>query len=130
MKQEYINIYNNLIKLTRNKNLYLNLKNNDKLHCISSIIDEYIACVSSKSKLLVFKTNELPTLKKGGGVQLQKIKKDDNLSDIQIFNLSNGLNWQLGKQTRNEKNLDFWIGKRAQSGKKVPKRFNKNLKFF
>ena len=29
MKQEYINIYNNLIKLTRNKNLYLNLKNND-----------------------------------------------------------------------------------------------------
>ena len=26
MKNEYINIYNNLIKLTRNKNLYLNLK--------------------------------------------------------------------------------------------------------
>ncbi len=107
-----------------------NLKNHDKLYYISNNIDEYIACVSSNSKLLVFKTNELPTLKKGGGVQLQKIKKDDNLSDLQIFNLSNGLNWQLGKQTRNEKNLDFWIGKRAQSGKKVPKRFNKNLKFF
>ena len=29
MKIEYLNIYNNLIKLTRNKNLYLNLKNND-----------------------------------------------------------------------------------------------------
>ena len=29
MKQEYINIYNNLIKLTRNKNLYSSLKNND-----------------------------------------------------------------------------------------------------
>ena len=29
MKNEYLNIYNNLIKLTRNKNLYLNLKNND-----------------------------------------------------------------------------------------------------
>jgi cytochrome b pre-mRNA-processing protein 3 len=29
MKSEYLNIYNNLIKLTRNKNLYLNLKNND-----------------------------------------------------------------------------------------------------
>ena len=29
MKIEYINIYNNLVKLTRNKNLYLNLKNND-----------------------------------------------------------------------------------------------------
>ncbi len=29
MKNEYLNIYNNLINLTRNKNLYLNLKNND-----------------------------------------------------------------------------------------------------
>ena len=29
MKNEYLNIYNNLIKLTRNKNLYNCLKNND-----------------------------------------------------------------------------------------------------
>ena len=29
MQNDYINIYNNLVKLTRNKNLYLNLKNND-----------------------------------------------------------------------------------------------------
>ena len=29
MKNEYLNIYNNMIKLTRNKNLYYNLKNDD-----------------------------------------------------------------------------------------------------
>ena len=29
MKNDYLNIYNNLIKLTRNKKLYLNLRNND-----------------------------------------------------------------------------------------------------
>ena len=29
MKNEYLNIYNNLIKLTRNKSLYVNLKNKD-----------------------------------------------------------------------------------------------------
>ena len=29
MKDEYLNIYNNLIKLTRNKSLYYSLKNND-----------------------------------------------------------------------------------------------------
>ncbi len=29
MNKNHLNIYNNLIKLTRNKNLYLNLKNND-----------------------------------------------------------------------------------------------------
>ena len=30
MKNNYLNIYNNLIKLTRNKNLYLNLERNDE----------------------------------------------------------------------------------------------------
>ena len=29
MNNEYLNIYNNLIKLTRNKNLYISLKNDD-----------------------------------------------------------------------------------------------------
>ena len=29
MKNEYLNIYNNLIRLTRNKKIYLNLKNTD-----------------------------------------------------------------------------------------------------
>ncbi len=29
MKNDFLNIYNNLIKLTRNKDLYLDLKNND-----------------------------------------------------------------------------------------------------
>ena len=29
MKNDYLNIYNNLIKLTRNKKIFLNLKNND-----------------------------------------------------------------------------------------------------
>ena len=29
MNNDYLNIYNNLIKLTRNKNIYFNLKNND-----------------------------------------------------------------------------------------------------
>jgi hypothetical protein len=41
-----------------------------------------------------------------------------------------GISWQIGSQNRNEKNVEFWTGKRAQSGKKVPKRFNKNLKFY
>ena len=61
---------------------------------------------------------------------MQKIKNENSLSDIQTFNLSEGILWKIGSQLRNEIDLDFWIGKRAQSGKKVPKRFNKYLKFF
>ena len=32
-------------------------------------------------------------------------------------------------KNRNLDNAEFWLGKRAQAGKKVPKFFNKNLKF-
>jgi len=107
-----------------------NLKLGDKLISITSNLNSHIACVSNNSKILIFETKFLPILKKGGGVQLQKIKKDEALSDIQSFNLSDGVTWRIGSQLRSEKDINFWIGKRAQVGKKVPNRFNKNLKFF
>jgi len=106
-----------------------NLKSGDQLLNIKNKIDTHIACVANNSKLLIFTTKDLPILKRGGGVQLQKIKKGEFLSDIETFNLSEGITWKIGSQLRNEKDIDFWIGKRSQVGKKVPKRFNKNLKF-
>jgi len=106
-----------------------NLKLGDELIRATTNLNSHIACVSKNSKILIFETKFLPILKKGGGVQLQKIKEDEVLSDIQSFNLSDGFTWKIGSQLRNEKDINFWIGKRAQVGKKVPKRFNKNLKF-
>ena len=82
-------------------------------------------------KLLIFMTKDLPILKRGGGCSITKnLKKMNHLSDIQTFNLSDGITWKIGSQLRNEKDIDFWIGKRSQVGKKVPRRFNKNLKFY
>ena len=107
-----------------------NLKSGDSLNSITKKIGSHLACVSSNQKLLIFETKDLPILKKGGGVQLQKIKEDEFLSDIQSFNKTDGLLWKIGSQIRNETKIDFWIGKRSQAGKKVPKRFNKNLKFY
>ena len=107
-----------------------NLKNEDYLIKVIKLTKSHIACVNSEAKLLIFDTKTLPILQKGGGVQLQKIKTNVQLNDIQNFNLEQGINWKTGSFNKNEKLLDFWIGKRAQSGKKVPKRFNKNLKFY
>ena len=107
-----------------------NLKTGDQLLNITNKVNTHLCCVSKKSKLLVFETKDIPILKKGGGVQLQKIKKDDELSDIQTFNLSEGILWKIGSQLRNQTDIVYWIGKRSQVGKKIPKRFNKNLKFY
>ena len=108
----------------------LNLKANDSLIKVLDCDKSHLATVNKSKKILIFPLESLPVLQKGVGVQLMRIKESDALSDIQLIDLSNGLTWQIGSKMRTLEDIDFWIGKRAQSGKKVPKYFNKNLKFY
>ena len=107
-----------------------NLKANDSLIKVLDCDKSHLATVNKSKKILIFPLESLPVLQKGVGVQLMRIKESDALSDIQLIDLSNGLTWQIGSKMRTLEDIDFWIGKRAQSGKKVPKYFNKNLKFY
>ena len=79
--------------------------------------------------MLIFDVASIPELQKSVGVQLIKIKEKDYLSDVINIYPKEGLQWSTGSKNRKIEKLDFWIGKRAQSGKKIPKFFNKNLKF-
>ena len=119
-------------KMTTNqkkgKNI-INLKNNDELLNVHFFENKYLALVSKNEKLLVFDTASLPTLNKGAGVQLMKIKDKDFIVDSSLFDLKQGLSWNKVSKTKNLKDVQFWLGKRAQVGKKIPKGFNKNLKF-
>jgi len=107
-----------------------NLKTNDILIKVLNYDKSHLAVVNKSKKILIFPVDSLPVLQKGVGVQLMRIKESDLLSDIQLINLSDGLTWQIGSKIRTLEEIDFWIGKRAQSGKKIPKYFNKNLKFY
>jgi topoisomerase-4 subunit A len=107
----------------------INLKNNDELLNVHFFENKYLALVSKNEKLLVFDTASLPTLNKGAGVQLMKIKDKDFIVDSSLFDLKQGLSWNKVSKTKNLKDVQFWLGKRAQVGKKIPKGFNKNLKF-
>ncbi|MDC0192935.1 DNA topoisomerase IV subunit A [Pelagibacteraceae bacterium] len=119
-------------KMTTNqkkgKNI-INLKNNDELLNVHFFENKYLALVSKNEKLLVFDTASLPMLNKGAGVQLMKIKDKDFIVDSSLFDLKQGLSWNKVSKTKNLKDVQFWLGKRAQVGKKIPKGFNKNLKF-
>ena len=118
------------IKTNQKKGKQLfNLKKGDKVLKVLCLNHSHIACVNNSSKLLIFETKQLPILQKGIGVQIQKIKENEFLSDIRLFNLNDGLSWYNGSIKRCEKNLKLWLGKRSQSGKKIPKKFNKDLKF-
>ena len=112
----------------KGKNI-INLKNNDELLNVHFLDHEFLALVSNSEKLLIFDIASLPTLNKGAGVQLIKLKEKNYITDTLLFNLDKGLSWHKASKVKNLKDVKFWIGKRAQVGKKIPKGFNKNLKF-
>ncbi len=118
-----------LVTNQRKGKQFFNLKNHDSLVKVFPHEKSHIICVTKLQKMLAFPSSSIPELQKGVGVQLIKIKEKDYLSDIIEINPKNGLEWITGSKNRKLDNIDFWIGKRAQSGKKIPKFFNKNLKF-
>ncbi len=125
----FITNVNNLVTNQRKGRQFFNLKTNDSVVKIFSIKKSHIICVSKKQKMLIFEVSSIPELQKGVGVQLIKIKNDDSLSDVIDINPQDGLEWTTGSKKRKLNDLNFWTGKRAQVGKKIPKFFNKNLKF-
>ncbi|MDB3905680.1 DNA topoisomerase IV subunit A [Alphaproteobacteria bacterium] len=125
----FISISEKMITNQKKGKNIINLKNNDELLNVHFLENKYLALVSKNEKLLVFDTAALPTLNKGAGVQLMKIKDKDSLVDSSLFDLKQGLSWNKASKTKNLKDVQFWLGKRAQVGKKIPKGFNKNLKF-
>ena len=125
----FITISENLITNQKKGKNIINLKDSDELLNVHHYNNDYLALVSKNKKLLIFDTTSLPTLNKGVGVQLMKIKENDCVCDSSLFDFKEGLFWNKGSKLKNLKDIDFWIGKRAQVGKKIPKGFNKNLKF-
>lgn len=87
-----------------------------------------VAVIGKNRKLLVFSADELPEMKRGQGVALQKYK-DALLSDVKIFRQEDGLSWAMGERTRMETDLTYWRGKRGSAGKIPPVGFPRTNKF-
>lgn len=87
-----------------------------------------VACIGESRKLLVFSIDEIPEMKKGQGVTLQKFK-NAKLLDIKIFNKEEGLSWSNGGKVKLEKNIIAFLGRRGGVGKLPPMGFPKNNRF-
>lgn len=98
--------------------------------CISCkpISGDTVACIGENRKLLIFTLDEIPEMKKGQGVILQRFK-EAKLTDIKIFNKVDGLSWHSGSKIKVEKELLPWFAKRGGVGKIPPTGFSKNNKF-
>jgi topoisomerase-4 subunit A len=83
----------------------------------------HIAVTGTSRKLLIFPIDQLPEMKKGAGVTLQKFK-DGKLTDAKPLTEAEGLSWAQGEnRTRSEPDIREWLGNRAAVGKMPPRGF-------
>ena len=120
---------NHLLAQTRNGRKIMNLAEGETAMFCRKVTGNMVAVVGDNRKLLIFKTEEIPTMARGRGVTLQKYK-DGGLSDMQIFNEADGFTFEKNSCTKTETELLSWLGHRGQVGKLVPFGFLKTNKFF
>jgi topoisomerase-4 subunit A len=96
---------------------------------VGSYETDRVAAASSEGKLLVFDVAELPALPRGKGVQTIKLHRTpiapEKVVSIAVVPSDGTLIVQAGKRYTNlkGKDLDEYVGKRAQRGLKLPRGF-------
>ena len=130
MKYNYLNIYNNLIKLTRNKKLYLNLEKDDTFSerliflffHLALFLKHFKTSIPSKNLQELFdfviRQIELSIREIGyGDVAINKKMKDfvnlfysivEKIETVDLTNNENQLSL-LRKYLNTDKNLDFYV---------------------
>ena len=106
----------------------LDVREGEKALKAVAVSGDMVAVIGTNRKLLVFNIDEIPVMRRGQGVFLQKYK-EAKLSDIKCFNSKEGLSWSLGDRVRTEANIMEWQGTRASAGKLPPVGFPRNNSF-
>jgi topoisomerase IV subunit A len=113
---------------TRSGKQVLNVPEGQKAVICYPVNGDHVAVIGENRKLLIFPLSQIPPMKKGMGVTLQKYK-EGGISDLQVFSLQEGLSWALGGKIRLETDLKPWIGNRADAGRLPPTGFPRTNKF-
>jgi topoisomerase-4 subunit A len=117
-----------VVAQTRGGKQILNCAEGSKAVVCAPASGDYVAVIGTNRKLLAFPLDQVPVMKRGQGVALQKYK-DAHLADAKVFTLTEGLNWQIGDRIRNESDMTPWLGARAGQGKLPPVGFPRSNKF-
>ena len=95
--------------------------------CVDATGD-HVAVIGTNRKMLVFPLEQVPVMKRGQGVALQKYK-GSKLSDAKVFTMKEGLSWASGDRVRTEPNMKPWLAARAGQGKIPPTGFPRSNMF-
>jgi topoisomerase-4 subunit A len=117
-----------VIASTKNGKQVMNVQAPNVCVLCKKIEGDTVAIIGSNRKMIVFALNEIPEMKRGKGVTLQKYK-EARLEDVKIFSAADGLSWKLKDKTRTETDLTSWRARRGAVGKLPPVGFPKNNRF-
>ena len=109
--------FSSLTSMTKSGRQVFEVTDDDEVIGFYEIIGEKIVIMSTEYKLLIFPLTDIPILKKGKGVRLQKYKEENTL-DI-TFLSKEEVNATIIKQLglKNSSELQKWYGRRGQVGK-------------
>ncbi len=124
----FLVLSDDLLASTKSGKQVFNITKDNKCVVCAVVEGDMVAVVGTNRKLLVFGIDELPEMKRGQGVILQKYR-DAKLGDAKTFDANEGLSWSLGSKIRLEKDIMSWRAKRGSVGKIPPTGFPKNNKF-
>ena len=117
-----------VVAQTRAGKIILNLAEDDKAILCKVVNGSHTAVIGTNRKMIVFKTEEIPTMSRSSGVILQRYQ-EAKLSDVKFFNIEDGLSFPSGNGIRVERNISLWVAKRATVGKIPPVGFPRSNKF-
>lgn len=117
-----------MVASTKNGKQVLNLTEGAHGAACRRVKGEHIAVIGDNRKLLVFPLSEVPEMKRGQGVALQKYK-DGGMADVKVFAKSEGLTWKTGDRVRTEPDMTAWMGHRGTAGRLPPTGFPRTNKF-
>ena len=116
--------FSSLQSSTKTGKQIFELSEGDKVIGLKEINGDNVIVLSSSFKMLIFSVKELPLLKKGKGVRLQRYK-GETLLDAMIFSQNQKDNSIIKKIFAKHEDMGFWTGKRGLVGKMLPKKLLK-----
>ncbi len=116
--------FSSLLSSTKTGKQIFELSEGDEVIGLKEINGDNVIVLSSAFKMLIFPVKELPLLKKGKGVRLQRYR-EETLLDATIFSQNEKDNFIIKKIFPKHEDVSFWMGKRGLVGKMLPKKFLK-----
>ncbi len=117
-----------VVASTKNGRQVLNVTDKAQALLMKIAEGDHVAVIGDNRKLLVFPLTEVPEMRRGQGVALQKYKGSD-LADAKVFRLKEGLSWKSGERMRVEPDVRPWLGHRGTAGRLPPTGFPRSNKF-